>query len=232
MPIETIAFDADDTLWHAEVHFREVSAKILDLLLQWKDADEVDRTLNEIEMHNLPRYGYGVKGYILSMVEGAIAVSGGEIRAEQVGQILALGQQMLKAEVELRPGVEACLEALSGKYRMIVITKGDLLDQNDKVQRSGLAEYFSAVEVVSQKTPEVYAAILERHRLAPETFLMVGNSIPSDVIPVLAVGGKAVQIPADTTWAHEMVDDFDNTQAGFYELEHLGELPELLAKGL
>ncbi|MCB2214290.1 HAD family hydrolase [bacterium] len=232
MPIDTIAFDADDTLWHSEVHFREASAEINDLLSQWQTEDDVDRILNEIEMHNLPLYGYGVKGYILSMVEGAIAVSDGDIRADQVGRILALGQQMLKAEVELRPGVEACLEALSGKYPLIVITKGDLLDQNDKVQRSGLADYFSAVEVVSQKSSEVYAGILERHHLAPENFLMVGNSLPSDIIPVLALGGKAVHIPADTTWAHEMVDDFDRTQSGFYELEHLGELPDLLAKGI
>jgi putative hydrolase of the HAD superfamily len=124
------------------------------------------------------------------------------------------------------------LEALNGDYRLMVITKGDLLDQNDKVQRSGLAGYFSAVEVVSQKTPEVYETILERHHLAPEAFLMVGNSIASDIAPILTLGGKAVHIPADTTWAHEMVDDFDSAQAGFYELAHLGELPSLLAKGL
>lgn len=232
MPIETIAFDADDTLWHSEVHFREASAEIINLLTQWQTEDEVDRILNEIEMHNLLLYGYGVKGYILSMLEGAIAVSDGEIQADQVSRILALGQQMLKAEVELRPGVEACLETLSGKYHMIVITKGDLLDQNDKMQRSGLAEYFSDVEVVSQKTPDVYAAILKRHRLSPENFLMVGNSLPSDIIPILALGGKAVHIQADTTWAHEMADDFDHKQPGFYELTHLGELPDLLAKGL
>ncbi len=228
MPLEMIAFDADDTLWHAEVHFREASARISDLLSQWEDAEEIDRVLNEFEMHNLPLYGYGVKGYILSMLEAAIAISGGEVPAERIGQILALGRQMLKAEVDLRPHVLECLEAVSGKYRLMVITKGDLLDQNDKVQRSGLAAYFSAVEVVSQKTPEVYAAILERYRLAPDAFLMVGNSLPSDVIPVLALGGQAVHVPADTTWVHETIDAFDGSQPGFYELADLGQLPALI----
>ena len=228
MTLDLIAFDADDTLWHGEVHYREAQAELRAILASWGSPAEIDQLMDKIEMQNLPLYGYGVKAFTLSMLEAAVAFSGGEIRGVRVGQILALGRQMLEAEVRLQPQAHEALQALSHSYRLIVITKGDLLDQNDKVERSGLGSYFSAVEVVSQKTPAVYRAILDRYQTAPDQFLMIGNSLPSDIIPVLAIGGSAVHIPADTTWAHETAADFDSGQRGFYELESLGQLPDFV----
>ena len=228
MPFDMIAFDADDTLWHGEVHYRDAQDSLKSLLSPWKDPETIDQILDEIEMCNLPLYGYGVKAFMLSMTEAAITISDGEIRGDQIGQILSLGRGMLEAEVDLCPHVLETLQKLSADYRLMVITKGDLLDQTDKVERSGLAPYFTAVEVVSQKTAPVYRSILERYHLDPARFMMVGNSLPSDIIPVLELGGSAVHIPADTTWAHEMVEDFDSSQPGFFELENVSQLPTLL----
>lgn len=228
MTLDLIAFDADDTLWHGEVHYREAQAELRSILAPWCSPAETDRMMDEIDMQNLPLYGYGIKAFTLSMLEAAVALSKGEIQGEQVGQILALGRQMLEAEVRLQPHVHETLRALAQTHRLIVITKGDLLDQNDKVKRSGLTPYFSAVEVVSEKTPPVYQAILDRYQVAPAQFLMIGNSLPSDIIPVLAIGGAAVHIPADTTWAHETVADFDSDQRGFYELADLSQLPNFI----
>ncbi len=228
MTLDLIAFDADDTLWHGEVHYREAQAELRAILAPWGSPAEIDQLMDKIEMQNLPLYGYGVKAFTLSMLEAAVALSEGEIRGGQVGQILALGRQMLEAEVRLQPQAHEALQELSHCHRLIVITKGDLLDQSHKVERSDLAPYFSAVEVVSQKTPAVYQAILNRYQTAPDQFLMIGNSLPSDVIPVLAIGGSAIHIPADTTWAHETVADFDSGQRGFYKLEDLGRLPDFI----
>ncbi|MBG0786822.1 MAG: HAD family hydrolase [Anaerolineaceae bacterium] len=228
MTLDMIAFDADDTLWHGEVHYVEAQAELRNILAPWSPPAEVDRLMDKIEMQNLPLYGYGVKAFTLSMLEAAVALTHGEIKGNEIGQILALGRQMLEAEVRLCPNVSQTLQTLSQTHRLIVITKGDLLDQTEKVERSGLARYFSAVEVVNRKTPEIYQAILDRYQVAPQNFLMIGNSLPSDIIPVLALGGTAVHIPADTTWAHEMVDDFDTGQPGFYELEGLAQLPALI----
>jgi putative hydrolase of the HAD superfamily len=228
MPLDMIAFDADDTLWHGEIHYRDAQDNLKSLLSPWKDPETINQILDEIEMRNLPLYGYGVKAFVLSMIEAAITISKGEIQGEKIAQILSLGRAMLEAEVELRPHVLETLQILSTDHRLMVITKGDLLDQTDKVERSGLAPYFSAVEVVSQKTAPIYQAILERYHLQPAAFMMVGNSLPSDVIPILALGGNAVHIPADTTWTHEMVDDFDTTQRGFWELEDVSQLPALI----
>lgn len=228
MKLDMIAFDADDTLWHGEVHYREAQAALQNILAPWCSPAETDRTMDKIEMQNLPLYGYGVKAFTLSMMEAAVALSDGEIKGAQIGQILALGRRMLEAEVRLRPNVGQVLQTLSQAHRLIVITKGDLLDQTEKVERSGLARYFSAVEVVNEKTPQVYQAILDRYQVAPQRFLMIGNSLPSDIIPVLALGGTAIHIPGDTTWVHEMVDDFDTTQPRFYALEDLAQLPDFI----
>ena len=228
MTLDMIAFDADDTLWHGEVHYREAQAELQTILSPWCSPAETERVMDRLDMQNLPLYGYGVKAFTLSMMEAAVALSEGEIKGAQIGQILALGRRMLEAEVRLRPNVHQALRALSQTHRLIVITKGDLLDQTEKVERSGLASYFSGVEVVNKKTPEIYQAILDRYQVIPQNFLMIGNSLPSDVIPVLALGGKAIHIPADTTWAHEMVDNFDTGQPGFYELEDLAQLPDFI----
>ncbi len=228
MPLDMIAFDADDTLWHGEVYYRDAQARLKTLLTPWQDPETSGRILDEIEMRNLPLYGYGVKAFTLSMLEAAVAISDGQVQGDVVGEILALGREMLETEIELRPHVRETVQALSANYRLMVITKGDLLDQTDKVERSGLAPYFIAVEVLSKKDAPAYQAILDRYNLNPASFLMIGNSLPSDVIPVLELGGNAVHVPADTVWSHEMVDDFDTAQPHFWELEDISQLPGLL----
>jgi len=228
--LEMIAFDADDTLWHNEVHYRDTQVQFLHILSPWAKPERVNAVLNEIEMGNLALYGYGVKAFTLSMLETAVKVSGARIEGEAVGQILALGREMLQEEVTLLPGVEETLNILSEDYPLMVITKGDILDQTNKVKRSGLAKYFRRVEVVSDKTPLTYQEVLSKNQIDPARFVMVGNSIRSDILPVLALGGCAIHIPADTTWEHEMVSDFDDTQDGFYTLNTMKELPELLTR--
>ena len=230
MKPEIIAFDADDTLWHSEVYYRDAQAALNEILSMWAAPKVIEEVTYEIETCNIPLYGYGIKSFTLSMLEAAVKISNGSVNGSQVAEILAVGRAMLKAEVKLRPHVVETLEKLSKSYRLMVITKGDLLDQTDKVERSGLAPYFSMVEVVNEKTTETYREILGRYNLSPQGFLMIGNSLSSDVLPVLELGGIAVHVPADTTWAYEMVEDFDPTRRDFYELEHIGQLPALIAR--
>ncbi len=228
MQIDLIGFDADDTLWQTEVHYIQAQRSLGKILNQLESAEKINEILYEIEINNLTRYGYGIKAFVLSMIEAAIRISGGKIRGDQIEQILEIGMKMLDAEVILQPHVQETLEHLSSTYRLMILTKGDLLDQTNKVKRSGLASFFFTVEVVNDKTPETYASILEKHRVSPENFLMIGNSIRSDVYPVLKLGGTAVYIPADSIWEHEIVPGFDTSQNGFYSLEHIGQLFELI----
>jgi putative hydrolase of the HAD superfamily len=228
MKPEIIAFDADDTLWNSEVYYRDSQAALNEILSPWAPAETVEAVTYEIETHNIPLYGYGIKSFTLSMLESAVKLSNGQIDGHHVTEILTLGRSMLEAEIELRPHVVETLEKLVENFRLMVITKGDLLDQTDKVERSGLAAFFSMVEVVNEKTTDSYSEILDRYRLSPRSFLMVGNSLQSDVVPVLELGGTAVHVPADTTWAYEKVENFDSSRQGFFELEHLGQLPALV----
>jgi len=226
--MDMIAFDADDTLWHTEGQYQDAQEALKGILTPWAEPDDIDIHLNQTEMLNLSVYGYGTKAFVLSMIETAIHLSGGQIRGEEIEKILGLGRNMLQAEVIVLPHVIETLQTLSASDRLMIITKGDLLDQTNKITRSGLATYFEIVEVVEDKTIHAYRHILDKYRLNPGTFLMVGNSIRSDILPVLALGGKAVYIPADTTWAHETVPDFDRAQAGFYELDNISRLPDLI----
>lgn len=230
MQIDLIGFDADDTLWQTEVYYLQAQHSLEKILNQWESIEKINESLYQIQINNLSHYGYGIKAYVLTMIETAVHISGGEIRGEQIEQILNLGKKMLDREVVLRPYVEETLKQLSSSYRMMILTKGDLLDQTNKVKRSGLASFFFAVEVVTDKTPEAYTKILNKHRVSPENFLMVGNTIRSDVEPVLKLGGAAVHIPADTTWEHEIVPGFDTSQNGFYSLKHIGQLVELITQ--
>lgn len=230
MKIEMIAFDADDTLWHGEVHYLDALVELIEILAPWGSPDQIDTALAEIEMKNLPIYGYGVKAFVLSMIEGALQISKGQIPTHAIEKILSIGRAMLETEIVLLPHVTDTLEELSRDYPLMVITKGDLLDQTSKVSRSGLEKFFPLVEVVNDKTPESYRLILDKFQINPKNLVMVGNSIRSDVLPVLTLGGKAVYIPANTTWEHEMVPDFDPAQEGFYEIVHMGLLPKLVAK--
>jgi putative hydrolase of the HAD superfamily len=230
MKIEMIGFDADDTLWHTDIHYQQTLEAIKTMLNPWETAERIDTILDEVIIANLPWYGYGIKALILSLIEAAIRISGGEINGNQVRQILSLGKTMLSAEVVLRPHVSDTLRELAKTFPLMIITKGDLLDQTTKIERSGLAGFFSTVEIVHDKTSAAYASLLEKNQINPPNFLMVGNSIRSDIEPVLALGGRAVHIPADSTWEHEIVPGFDTTQEGFFELEHMGQLTDLIAR--
>ena len=226
--IETIAFDADDTLWQNETIFQESQAQLAQILKEWETPEGIQQVITETERRNLPIYGYGIKAFTLSMIETALGVSDGKIGAATIKEILALGRSMLQAEVKLLPRVKETLQTLSENYHLMMITQGDLLDQTSKLSRSGLEDLFSLVEVLNQKTPGTYRTILEKHHLDINAFMMVGNSLRSDIAPVLALGAKAVHIPTQTTWELELLADFDTSQEGFYEIDDITALPPLL----
>ena len=226
--IEMIGFDADDTLWHNEIYYQDAQSKLKMILSNWAQPEDVAETLNEIELRNLPLYGYGVKAFVLSMIETAYLLSEGLIRGDAVEKIMAIGRSMLGAEIMPHNHVIDTLQALSGKYPLMVITKGDLLDQTSKIERSGMRDYFALVEVVNDKTPASYLNVLNRHHLNPINFLMVGNSLRSDILPILQLGGTAVHIPAETTWEHEMVPGFDDSHDRYFELSGMHQLPDLI----
>jgi putative hydrolase of the HAD superfamily len=229
--IEVVALDGDDTLWHSETVFADTQARFRDLLAPYvpESTEELDAHLLEVERRNLPIFGYGVKGFLLSLVETAIQVTDGAIRARDIQAVLDLGKAMMDHPVDLLDGVEEVIAALEDRYRLIVITKGDLLHQETKVARSGLAERFWAVEIVAEKDVATYRRILDRHGIAPETFLMAGNSVRSDILPVLEVGGRAVHVPYHITWEHEQVDS-DLDDLGVPVLASLRDLPPLVER--
>jgi putative hydrolase of the HAD superfamily len=224
----TIAFDADDTLWHNENIFEDVHARYREMLSHYHDAATVETTLFDTEMRNLDLYGYGVKGFTLSSIETAIKLTEGKISAEEINELLALGRKMLAHPVELLEGVAETIASLADIHRLMVITKGDLRDQERKLSKSGLAEYFRHVEIVSEKSEASYAAILKRHGISPDRFLMVGNSLKSDVFPVLALGGYAVHMPYHLTWKHERSDTIPLENGHFFTVENLRDLPPLI----
>lgn len=224
----TIGFDADDTLWHNETIFENVHLRYRALLARFHDAATVEQRLFATEMRNLERYGYGVKGFTLSAIETAIDLSNGQISAEEIRLIIALGQDMLAHPVELLEGVLDVVGPLAHAHRLLLITKGDLRDQERKLSLSGLAGLFRAVEIVSEKDSSTYERILRRHGVAPDRFLMVGNSLKSDILPVLAIGGVAAHVPYHLTWAAERVDTLPDAAGRFFQLGSLRELPELI----
>jgi putative hydrolase of the HAD superfamily len=233
--ILTVAFDADDTLWHSESIFEETHGRLRALLAPWVESEALDRTLLDTEGRNLKTFGYGVKGFTLSMIETAIDLTGGRIPAADIRTILDLGKAMMDHPVELLDGVVETLDALApeaeaGRIRLMVVTKGDLFHQESKVARSGLAERFERIEIVAEKDEATYRRILQRSGTAPEDFLMIGNSMRSDILPVLDLGGRAVHIPYRITWAHEEVSRPDIAPPGFYTLETIREVPGLVAR--
>jgi putative hydrolase of the HAD superfamily len=227
---DVIAFDADDTLWHNETRYIQAQNRYSQLLSRYHSPEKAAQRLDEIELQNIRSYGYGIKSFTLSMIEAAIELTDGQITGREVEEILNLGRQMLTARVELFEQTAETLTRLSGNHDLMLITKGDLFEQGRKVERSGLSQHFRYIEIVAEKTAAVYRALLERHRLRAERFLMVGNSLKSDILPVLEIGGRAVYIPYEHTWIHERVVDAEIVRDGYYELEHLGELPALVEK--
>lgn len=224
--IDAIGLDADDTLWENETFFRVTESEFAGLLADHCEPETVTSRLYDTERRNLRRYGYGIKGFMLSMVQTAIELTDGRIDGRAIGRILELGQEMLAHPVELIDGVEAALDALAGR-RLILITKGDLIDQERKIAASGLAERFEAVEILADKTPEAYSRVLSRHGIAPGGFVMAGNSMKSDVLPVIELGGHGVFIPHDLTWMAERAEAPDH--ARLHHLDGIAGLPALIA---
>lgn len=224
----SIGFDADDTLWHNETIFERVHERYRALLAQYHDAATVDRTLLATERRNLELYGYGVKGFTLSAIETAIELTSGRISAEEIKLLIAHGQEMLAHPVELLDGVAETLSQLSADYRMLVITKGDLRDQERKLAKSGITNHFKHIEIVSEKDSPTYATILRRHGIPPRQFLMVGNSLKSDILPVLALGSAGAHVPYHLTWALEHSDEPPRGDGRFFQLKALRELPEVV----
>ncbi len=225
---DVIAFDADDTLWHNEPLYRDMQQKVSAMLAQYHEPAWVTQRLYETEIRNLEHYGYGAKGFTLSLIETAIELTEGRISGAEISQIIALTKAMLSAPIELLEGVRETIGQLAEQFQLMVITKGDLFDQEAKLARSGLGDCFRHIEIVPDKTAAVYAAIIARHRFDPQRFVMVGNSLKSDVLPVLALGGHAVYIPYQTTWEHERVPEAELADKHFHELAHIGALPDWL----
>jgi putative hydrolase of the HAD superfamily len=226
----TIGFDADDTLWHNEVIFEHAHEHYRALLARYHDAATVDRTLFAIEMRNLDLYGYGIKGYTLSAIETAIEITGGRISAEEIRQLIKLGQEMLAHPITLLEDVTETLAALAPYHRLLLITKGDLRDQERKLARSGLTGQFQHIEIVSEKDTAAYRRLFQRHAIVPERFLMVGNSLKSDILPVLELGGAGAHIPYHLTWAAERVDAPADRPGRLFTLQHMRELPGVIQR--
>ena len=226
--ITSIAFDADDTLWHNQYLYNMTVERFADLLSPYHDRQWIMDRLDTVESGNLAYYGYGIKSFSLSMIETAIELTEGRITGGEIQNILDYTREMIRAPVEVVPNVREVITELDPSYFLMVITKGDLLDQESKVARSGLGDLFDHVEVVSHKTPEVYAEVLKRLNIRPENFLMMGNSLRSDVLPIVEIGGVGVHIPYHSTWSHEEVEISAVQRDSYYELEDIGQLPGLL----
>lgn len=224
MTITTVGLDADDTLWHNETIFRLTHARFVDLLADHGDEATIEARMAETEKRNLRLYGYGVKGFTLSMIETAMELTDGNAPPAVVREILAAGREMLAHPVETLPGVDETLATLSERYRLVLITKGDLMDQERKVAASGLGDLFAAVEIVSEKDRSTYARVFARHGTGAEEAVMVGNSMRSDVLPALEAGAFAVHIPYAVTWAHELADAPEG-HPRYGALEAIADLP-------
>lgn len=224
-PLTTIGFDADDTLWHNERFFSLTQAHFADLLADHSDKEHLMTRLLAAERRNLPHYGFGIKGFTLSMVETAIEVTGGRVPASVIMEILDAGRDMLSHPVELLPHVTEVLSALKEDHKLLLITKGDLLDQTRKIESSGLRAYFDAIEVVSHKTASEYADIFSRHGTGADQGLMTGNSMASDVLPMIEAGGWGVFVPHGLSWAIEEADA-PRDHPRFVEIASLAGLPK------
>ncbi|WP_034039948.1 HAD family hydrolase [Wocania ichthyoenteri] len=226
--IKVIGFDADDTLWVNETYFREAEEEIQRLLSDYETPNKIDQELFKMEMKNLPLYGYGVKAFILSMVEVALELSNYNISNKTIETILNIGKNMLEKPVELLDGVEDVLSVLSKKYRLILATKGDLLDQERKLEKSGLTKYFHHIEVLSDKKEANYSNLLNHLDIKPSEFLMIGNSLKSDVLPLVNIKANAIHVPFHTTWAHEKVSKKETNGKTYKTIRGLKDVLNLL----
>ena len=227
MTIKTIAFDADDTLWHNEPYFDEAQAKFCELFQDFASKQEILQLILNHQVTNLPLYGFGIKAFTLSMIEAALELTNHQINGNSIEKIIAIGKDLLQKPVELLPNVTEILEQLKGKYKLVVATKGDLKDQHRKLHDSGLGTYFHHIEVMSDKTDLDYQKMLLRLECEPKEFIMIGNSLKSDVLPVLNIGGTGIHIPYHTTWEYEKID-FEIQHENFKSIANLTELFEIL----
>jgi len=227
--LTTIGFDADDTLWHNERFFRLTEARFTAMLGEHAPAEDVSRRLLEAEKRNLHLYGFGIKGFTLSMIETAVEVTDGRVSNDSIRQILEAGREMLQHPVEVLPQVRETLEALADRYRLVMITKGDLFDQERKLAASGLGELFDAVEIVSDKNAGTYSRIFARHGDGPERAMMVGNSVKSDIVPAIEAGSWGVHVPYEITWAMEHAEA-PVAHPRFRQMQSLAELAPLIER--
>ena len=224
--IKVIAFDADDTLWVNETYFREAEHEFAKLLATYETENKIDQELFAIEIKNLSYYGYGIKGFVLSMVECALELSNYQLNPIIIQRILDIGKEMLEKPIELLPHIETVLKALQPKYRLIVATKGDLLDQERKLEKSNLLHYFHHIEVMSDKKEKDYMKLLNHLDITPSEFLMIGNSLKSDVLPLINIGANAVHVPFHTTWQHEEVAEKEQSKTAY---KTVGSCKEILS---
>jgi len=229
MNLKVIAFDADDTLWVNEPYFQATEERFCSLLENFSPQHTISKELFKVEVDNLPLYGYGIKGYILSMIEAALSISEKNISVEVVETILQYGKDMLNQPIEILNDVEHVLSSLKDHYRLVVATKGDLLDQERKLKKSGLAHYFHHIEIMSDKKEDDYIKLIKHLDINPEEFMMIGNSLKSDVMPVINIGGHAVHVPFHTTWAHEHVETV-LTHENFKQADKISEVLAFVLK--
>lgn len=227
--ITTVGFDGDDTLWHTENAYAGAESFYQELLARYLSVEEVKERLFATEMANLSLYGYGVKSFVLSMIETALAISGNQISAGEIAMIVENGKTMLEREPEPIDGAEETLRAMAAHFRLLLITKGDLIDQESKLAQTGMGEHFHEIEIVSAKDEQTYTRVLKRHRVTGSEFVMVGNSVRSDVLPAIAAGACAVHVPYNITWAHEAASSGDLPQERFREVRDIRRVPEAIA---
>lgn len=227
-PVSVIGFDADDTLWQNEQYYKLTEHHFRSLLSEFAEGEHVSERLLEAEKRNLAHYGFGIKGFTLSMIETALEITEGRAPSSVISQILAIGRDLLSHPVECLPHARDALEALAGKYFLVLITKGDLFDQERKLAQSGLGDYFDAVEIVSDKTATTYRRVFGKHGEGPERSMMIGNSLKSDIVPAIAAGAWGVFVPHELTWVLEHVDKPEEAPR-FREIPDLGHVPDLVA---
>jgi len=230
MAFDLIAFDADDTLWRNEEHYTQGRKEYRNLLAKYSVDEPSDERLDEIEISNLKYFGYGVTSFVISMIETAIELTDYRLSNRDIEKLLSMAKDMITVEVVHHEGAEETLQKLSASYPLLLITKGDLVHQQSKIERSGLKDYFDEVEIVSDKTPQTYASILSRFDVTPDRFLMIGNSLRSDVLPVIELGGWAIHIPNSLTWSHESTDIPTGLRDRYFVVEGLGQLPDFIER--
>lgn len=226
--IKVIGFDADDTLWVNETYFREAEQQFAAMLSHFETPNKIDQELFQLEIKNLPLYGYGIKGFVLSMVEMALTLSNYTVSNKVIEDIINIGKSMLDKPVELLDGVQEVLQGLEHKYKLILVTKGDLLDQERKLKKSNLSHYFHHIEVLSDKQISNYSALLNRLDVAPSEFLMIGNSLKSDVLPIVELKANAIHVPFHTTWLHEQVHETETNGKSYLTLNSLRDVMPFL----